>query len=95
MCYCALVGCSKCRLRVFENRELRKIFAPKKDEVTGQWRRLHNEELYDLYSSTGTIFRVNKLGRIRWARHVARTGDMRGEYRVWWRDLKERDHVEG
>jgi hypothetical protein len=78
-----VVGCSKCRLRVFEKRELRKIFAPKMDEVTGQWRRLHNEELYDLYSSTRNIFRVNKLGRIMWARHVARTGDMRGAYRVW------------
>jgi hypothetical protein len=67
---------------VFENGELREIFASKRDEVTGKWRRLHNEELYDPYSSSRNIFRVIKLGRIRWARHAARMGDMRGAYRV-------------
>jgi hypothetical protein len=61
------------RLRVFENTVLRKIFGPKRDEVTGQWRRLHNEELNDLYSSP-TIIRVIKSRRMRWAGHVARMG---------------------
>jgi hypothetical protein len=54
------------RLRVFENRVLRRLFGPKRDEVTGQWRRLHNEELNDLYSSTN-IIRVIKSRRMRWA----------------------------
>jgi hypothetical protein len=56
------------RLRVFENRVLRKIFGPKRDEVTGEWRRLHNEELSDLYSSPN-IVRVIKSRRMRWAGH--------------------------
>jgi hypothetical protein len=58
------------RLRVFENRVLRKIFGPKRDEVTGEWRRLHNEELYGLYSSSN-IIRVIKPRIMRWAGHVA------------------------
>jgi hypothetical protein len=66
---------------VFENRVLRGIFGPKRDGVTGEWRRLHNEELNDLYSSPD-IIRVIKLRRIRWAGHVARVGDRRGSYRV-------------
>jgi hypothetical protein len=57
---------------VFENRVLRRIFGPKRDEVTGEWRKLHNEELNDLYFSL-TIVRVIKSRRMRWARHVART----------------------
>jgi hypothetical protein len=61
------------RLRVFENRMLRRIFGPKRDEVTGVWRKLHNEELLDLYSSPN-IVRVIKSRRMRWARHVARMG---------------------
>jgi hypothetical protein len=70
----------KRRLRVFEDRMLRKIFGPKRDEITREWRRLHNEELHDLYSSPN-IIRVIKSRRMRWAGHVARTGDRRGAYR--------------
>jgi hypothetical protein len=69
------------RLRVFDNRVLRRIFGPKKDEVRGEWRRLHNEELHDLYSSPNVI-RVIKSRRMRWAGYVARMGDRRGAYRV-------------
>jgi transcription termination factor 2 len=69
------------RLRVFENRVLRRIFGPERDEVTGEWRKLHNEELNDLYSSP-TIVRVIKSRRMRWAGHVARMGEGRGVYRV-------------
>jgi hypothetical protein len=58
------------RLRVFENKELRRIFGPKRDEVTGRWRKLHNEELRDLYSSP-SIIRIMKTRRRRWAGHVA------------------------
>jgi hypothetical protein len=57
-------------LRVFENRLLRRIFAPKRDEVTGEWRRLHNKELYAVYSSSN-IIRMIKSRRLRWAGHVA------------------------
>jgi hypothetical protein len=66
----------ECRLRVFENCVLRRIFGHKRDEVTGEWRRLHNKELYPLYSSPN-IIRVIKSRRLRWAGHVARMG--RGE----------------
>jgi hypothetical protein len=69
------------RLRVFENRVLRRIFGPKRDEATGAWRRLHNEELNDLYSSPN-IIRVIKLRTLRWAGHVARMGEERGAYRI-------------
>jgi len=65
---------------VFENRALR-IFGPKRDEVTGDWRKLHNEELNDLYCSRNNV-RVLKSGRMRWAGHVARMGEGRGVYRV-------------
>jgi hypothetical protein len=71
----------ECRLRVFENRVLRRIFGPKRDEVTGEWRRLHNKELYALYSSSN-IMQVIKSRRLRWAGHVARMGERRGAYRV-------------
>jgi len=69
------------RLRVFENRVLRRIFGPRRDEVMGEWRRLHNEGLNDLYSSPN-IVRVIKLRRMRWAGHVARMGEERGVYSV-------------
>jgi len=69
------------RLRVFENRMLRRIFGPKRDEVTEEWRKLNNEELNDLYSSP-SIVRVIKSRRMRWAGHVARMGERRGLYRV-------------
>ena len=62
------------RLRVFENWVLRRIFVPKRDELTREWRKLHNEELNDLYSSSN-IFRVIKSRRMRWAGHVARMGE--------------------
>jgi len=68
-------------LKVFENRVLRRTFGPKRDEVTGEWRRLHNEELNDLYCSPN-IVRVIKSRRMRWAGHVARMGEGRGVYRV-------------
>jgi len=69
------------KLRVFENMVLRRIFGPRRDEVTGEWRRLHNKELNDLYSSPN-ILRVIKSRRMRWAGHVARMGEERGVYRV-------------
>jgi hypothetical protein len=62
----------ECRLRVLENRVLRRKFGPKRDQVTGEWRRLHNKELYALYSPN--IIRVMKSRRLRWAGHVARMG---------------------
>jgi len=69
------------RLRVFESMVLRRIFGPRRDEVTGEWRRLHNDELNDLYSSPN-IVRVIKSRRMRWAGHVARMGEGRELYRV-------------
>ena len=69
------------KLRVFENMMLRRIFGPKRDKVTGEWRRLHNKELNDLYSSQN-IVRVIKSRRMKLAGHVARMGEERGVYRV-------------
>jgi hypothetical protein len=69
------------RLKVFENRVLRGIFGPKGDEVTGEWRKLHNGELHNLYSSPGIIRQI-KSGRMRWAGHVARMGEGRNVYKV-------------
>jgi hypothetical protein len=65
---------------VFENRVLRRIFGPKKGEVTGEWRKLHNKELHDLYSSP-SIIRIIKSRRMRWAGHVAPMGEKRDAYR--------------
>jgi hypothetical protein len=66
---------------VFENRVLRRVFGPKRDEVTGEWRKLHNEELSDLYSLPN-IVRVVKSRRMRWVGHVTRMGEGRGVHRV-------------
>jgi hypothetical protein len=71
----------ECRLRVFENRVLRRVFDPKRDEVAGEWRKLHNEELNDLYSLPN-IVRVVKSKRMRWTGHVARMGEESGVHRV-------------
>jgi hypothetical protein len=68
------------RLRVFENRVLRKIFGPKREE-DGSWRKIHNDELHSLYSSPN-IVRVIKSRSMRWAEHVARMGEGRGIYRI-------------
>ena len=69
------------RLRVFENRVLWRIFRPKKNEVTGEWIKLHNEELKDLYSSPNIVW-VIKSRRMRWEGHVAHMGERGGAYRV-------------
>jgi hypothetical protein len=66
---------------VFENRVLRRIFGPKRNEVTGDWRKLHEEELNDLYTSPN-IVRLKKSRRLRWAGHVARMDEKRGVYRI-------------
>jgi hypothetical protein len=66
---------------VFENRVLRRIFGPKRDEVTGEWRKLRNEELRDLYSLP-SIIRIIKSRRMRWVGHVARMGENRNAYRL-------------
>jgi hypothetical protein len=66
---------------VFENSVLRRIFGPKRDGVTEEWRKLHNEELHDLYSSP-SIIRIIKSRRMRWAGHVARMGEKRNAYRL-------------
>jgi hypothetical protein len=71
------------RLRVFLNRVLRKIFEPKRDEVTGEWRKLHNEELRDLYCSP-SIIKMVKSRRMRWTGHVARMGRTGMHIEYWW-----------
>ncbi|KAJ4435581.1 hypothetical protein ANN_18197 [Periplaneta americana] len=71
------------RLKVFENKVLRKIFGAKRDEVTGEWRKLHNTELHALYSSPNIIRNI-KSRRLRWAGHVARMGESRNAYSVSW-----------
>jgi hypothetical protein len=79
------------RLRVFANRVLRRIFGPKRDEVTGEWRKLHNKELRNLYSSP-SIIRIIKLRRMRLAGHVARMGRRRTRIGYWWESQREGDH---
>jgi hypothetical protein len=79
------------RLRVFENRVLRRIFGLKRDEVTGEWRKLHNEELHDLYSSPSIII-IIKSRRMRWEGHVARMGERRNAYRLLVGKPEGKDH---
>jgi hypothetical protein len=74
---------------VFENRELRRIFGPRRDEVTGDWRKLHKEELHNLYSSRN---RMVKSRRMRWAGHVAIMGRRGMHVGYWWESQKERVH---
>jgi hypothetical protein len=81
MCLWFLTLRDEYRLRVFENRVLRRIFGPVRDEVTGEWRKLHNEELRDLCSST-SIIRMIKSRRMRWAGHVARMGEKMKAYKL-------------
>ena len=84
LCWCeawSLTLREERKLRVFESMVLRRIFGPRRDKVTGEWKRLHNEELNDLYSSPN-IVRVIKSRRMRWAGHVARMGEERGAYRI-------------
>ena len=78
----SLTSKEECRLKVFENRVLRRIFGPKRDEVTGGWRKLHNEGLNELYCSPNVI-RVIELRRLRWAGHVARMGRGEMHTQVW------------
>jgi len=76
------------KLRVIENRVLRRIFGPRSEEVTGGWKRLNNEELNDLYASPN-IVRVIKSRRMRWVGHVARMGEERGCIGSWWGNRRE------
>jgi hypothetical protein len=90
-----LFGCETWSLTLREERRLRvlrRIFGPKRDEVTGEWRKLHNEELNDLYSSPH-IVRVLNSRRMKLAGHVARVEERRGVYRVLLGNLREKDHL--
>ena len=78
---------------MLENRLLRRIFGPKRDEVTGEWRRLHDGELNDLYSSPN-IIRVMKSRRMRWSGHVVRMGERKGPDRILVGSLREGHHLE-
>jgi len=79
---------------VIENMVLRRIFGPRRDEITGEWRRLHNEELNDLYSSPNIVW-VIKSRRMRWAGHVAHMGEEKGCIGSWWGSRRERDRWGG
>jgi hypothetical protein len=81
------------RLKVFENRVQRRIFGPERDEVTGGWRKLHNEELHKLYSSP-SIIRMIKLRRISWTGHLARMGRRLMQIGYWWESQMEGDQAE-
>jgi hypothetical protein len=73
------------------NRVLRRIFGPKRDEVTGEWRKFNNEELRDLYSSPSVI-RIIKSRRMKWAGHVARKGGRGTRIDYWWESQRGKDH---
>jgi hypothetical protein len=77
------------RLRVFENRVLRRIFEPKRNEVTGDWRKLHNEELHNLYHSPSTI-KMTKSRSVRWVGHVAHAGRKGMHIAFWWESQKKK-----
>jgi hypothetical protein len=79
------------KLKVFENRVLRRIFGPNRDEVKGDWRKLHNEELHNLYSSLN-IIRMIKSMRMTWTGHVARMARRGMRLGYWWESQKARDH---
>jgi hypothetical protein len=79
------------RLGVFENRVLRRIYGPRRDKVTGEWRKLHNEELHDLYSSP-SIIRIIKARMMTWAGHVARMGRRETHIGCWWESRREGGH---
>jgi hypothetical protein len=81
------------RLRVFENRVLRRIFGPQRDEVTGECRKLHKGELHNLYSSPN-IIRQMKSRRMTWARHVACIGEGKTCTGFWWESPKEKYRLE-
>ena len=83
----------ECRLRVFENRVLRRIFGPKRDEGTGKWRKICNEKLNELYSSPDTS-RMIKLRRMVWVGRAARMGRVEVYTGFWWGNLKERDYLD-
>jgi hypothetical protein len=78
---------------LFGERALNKLFVTKREEMAGDWRRLHNEELYNLYASPNIISAI-KSTRMGWAGHVARMGDMRSACNIWLGNLKGRDHSE-
>jgi hypothetical protein len=76
------------RVRLYENRVLRRIFEPKWDEITGEWRKIHNKELNHMYPWPKVI-RVIKSRRKRWVWHIALVVERRGAYRVWWGHIRK------
>jgi hypothetical protein len=89
---CSLTFREKHRLRVFENRVLRRILEPKRDEVTEEWRRLQKKELYALYSSPNIVRVIKSI--MKWAGYVARIWQRRGAYRVLAGKAEGRNHLE-